>query len=518
MNSTVDLKIWHFQHADWAYLQTAIPSASAAGMNRIQLSHNITMDADELLDDASSSPNRQMVANGLALAHQHGLKADIWVQELINVPQQYIASGKIKFSPDFQRYLERKYDRLFLQMPDIDGLVLTFNGSSPSIFDDSQFASELPVVERIARITESLSNVCERKRRPLFIHTSTASIEQQHVMERALAIIEKRLGNRQYLMVINRYLPFSWNPIYPFTPLVSRSHSLRTIIELDLGNEFTGNSSLPYIIPQTILNSCELGCQNSVVGISACVDYDTSTAFGTLNEANINVFSSIVQGTEASADALFEEWCQQRFGDKAAAKVASILLRSSDIVDSVMFPMGMYINEHSMLSGLEYGIEHITDTQYSCCGWITSPHNLAKHQRICAAGDDVILQLHSEKEYARELCRKSIEELSALEGILSDENIALLTKTFELMKSSADIAELHQMALFRILQLRQAEHNKSADDLAVISQKAQRSLQLLLRIAPDIQRMYGDTAQPANPQRIEDVAQEYLAYINELNS
>ena len=517
MNSTVDLKIWHFQHADWAYLQTAIASAAASGMNRIQLSHNITMDADELLDDASSSVKRQLVTNSLSLAHQNGLKADIWVQELNNVPQQYQASGKIKFSPDFQRYLERKYDRLFLQMPEIDGLVLTFNGSNPNIFDDTQFASDLQAVERIARITESISNVCERKRRPLFIHTSTASIEQHHIMERALAIIEKRLGNRQYLMVINKYLPYSWNPIYPFTPLVNRSHSLRTVVELDLGNEYTGNSSVPYIIPQIISNTYELCSQNSAVGFSACVDYDTSMAFGTLNEANINVFSSIVQGAEASADTLFTEWCQQRFGRRSAAKVAAILLRSSDIVDNIMFPMGLCINEHSMLSSLDYGLQHITDTQYSACGWIASPHNLAKHQRICEAGDDVILQLHSEKEYARELCRKSIEELSALEGILSDDNIALLKKTFELMKSSADIAELHQMALFRILQLRQAEHSIATDDMAVIIQKAQRSLQLLLRIAPDIQRMYGDSAQPANPQCIEEIAQQYLAYINELN-
>ncbi len=516
-NSTMEMRAWQFQDSDWGYLQTAIPLAAQSGMNRIQLSHGIIMRADELLDEPGAEAKRQLVSDCIALAHQHGLKVDIWTHELCRVPEQFTVGGKVKFVPELQRYIERKYDRLFGVLPELDGIVLTFAESEVSLYQDEGVISELPPVERVARITEAISNVCERKRRPLFLRPFVWGPDELRMMERALAIIAKRLGNRQNLFVMEKYVPYDWHPYFPFHPFIGNCNGMKMVVEMDLGNEFTGRSTMPYMMHHTIGNTLEYCEQQAVIGMVARVERYSSHAFGTLNEANISVYNQMVQGTDSTAEQLYQNWCIERFGTEAGAEVARILARSFDIVNRIMFPLNHWLTEHSQLSSLAHGTAHISDISFAMAGWVSSPHLIYQYQRLQNPNDDIILELHSEKELARELCRRSVDELTALGPCLSAENAALLKQQFELMKTSADVAELQQIALLRIVQLRNMLANgSSVEERTVIGLKAHKSLQLLLRMAPDVERQYGNNRMPANPQRIELIVREYTAELQRL--
>ena len=73
---------WQFLDSNWEHMAAAIPKAKAAGMNRIQLSHRIIMDAEQLWERKGHAQRLALVRKAIELAHANGLKVDMWTHEL----------------------------------------------------------------------------------------------------------------------------------------------------------------------------------------------------------------------------------------------------------------------------------------------------------------------------------------------------------------------------------------------------------------------------------------------------
>ena len=150
---------WQFHDPDWDYLQQAIPKAKAAGMNRIQLSHQIVMDAEQLWAGDGYERRLDLVRRAAGLAHENGLKVDMWTHELSGLPKDRFrdaATGEPKLTPELWQWVEEKYEHLFTLVPELDGVVLTFAETDHKVYRDGVVSDE-PPPQRVARLIQVMA-------------------------------------------------------------------------------------------------------------------------------------------------------------------------------------------------------------------------------------------------------------------------------------------------------------------------------------------------------------------------
>ncbi len=90
---------WQFHDAHGDYLRQAIPKAKAAGMNRIQLSHQIVMDAEQLWQGAGHEQRLALVRKA----------ADATPEELQAIREQ--ARAHIKEMRTWAGRMEERYGK-----------------------------------------------------------------------------------------------------------------------------------------------------------------------------------------------------------------------------------------------------------------------------------------------------------------------------------------------------------------------------------------------------------------------
>lgn len=501
---------WQFHDPDWDYLQQAIPKAQAAGMNRIQLSHQIVMDAEELWQGSGHEKRLERVRKATALAHAHGLKVDIWTHELSGLPKDRFRdpdTGKPKLSAELWKWLDEKYEHLFELVPDLDGVVLTFAETDHKVYRDDVVSEEAPP-RRVARLINVMGDVCKRRGKLLIVRTFVYEPAEIGFLQQALAAVAESLGNSRHVMVMTKCVPHDWTPYYPFNPLLGDVAGLPQIVEIDLGQEFTGQSRLLHCEVDYVKCALDFARAKNVTGAVARVERSVNHALGTPNEVNIHAFSRLLADGSIDADTLWREWAVKRYGDKAAPSLVRALRRTFEITNLTYFPLEYWIVNHSRIPDWGYAHGHITSRQN--CKWIPSPKQVTARDELLRPTPDTLLRISHEKDLANKLLLRSLADLELARPHLPDEDYAELRRYFDLAKDNVEVFRQHNLGMFTLLHYRARVEAGDATlgEIQAIRDQVLEHLEEMRTWADRMEERYGKDIWPGNPDRLRKFAGE----------
>jgi hypothetical protein len=499
---------WQFHDPDWDHLQKAIPRAAAEGMNRIQLSHQIVMDAEELWEGSGHEKRLERVGQAIDLAHENGLKVDMWTHELSGLPKDRFREGdrgKPVLSPELWKWVEDKYEHLFKLVPALDGVVLTFAETDHKVYGDG-VVSDLTPPQRVARLIEVMGDVCRQRDKLLIVRTFVYEPAEIAFLHEALSRIAADTPPDGHIIVMTKCVPHDWTPYYPFNPLLGEVAGLPQVVEIDLGQEFTGQSRILHGEVGYVKRVLDHARAKGVIGAVARVERGTNHALGTPNEVNLHAFGRLLHDGSLSEDALWREWVVGRYGQAAAPHVIRALRRTFDITNLTYFPLEYWIVNHSRVPDWGYAYGHITSRQNA--KWIPSPKQLRARDELLRPTPDTLVRIAHEKDLAARLSELSLADLEKAAPHLADEDVRELRRYLELGRDNVEAFRRHNLAMFAVLchQARAEAGDVSPEEIKAIAAGARDHIRSLREWADVMEQRYGPEIWPGNPGRLRGFA------------
>jgi hypothetical protein len=496
---------WQLHDPDWNHLQKAIPMAAEEGMNRIQLSHNIVMDAEELWEKEGHEERLEVVRKAIALAHEHGLKVDMWTHEVSGVPEEYLAEdGRCVLNEDLWEWLGEKYEHLFDLVPELDGLVLTFSETDYAVYQNDKVISDEPEMKRIARMADAIYDVCLKRGKILMIRTFVHRPTELDWIGQAMQSIAESIEDQSQLVVMSKCVPHDWHPYFPYNPMLGNVGGMRQVVEIDLGQEYTGKSWILHGEVGYVRDVLEYARSKGVIGSVARVERKNLHALGTPNEVNIHAFSRLVRDPSLTTEQLWQEWTEGRYGAGAAQYLIPALKNTYDVTNIILYPQEQWINRHSELADWKYAYRHITDYKgYSVKSWLNSQKYERMHRELLHPVPETFLRIRNEKELARQLSRDCLENLERARPYLSEEDYSELLHYFELADQNIEIFEHHTLAFYKSLRLMDLEKVPgSEEEQEQLRREMKQHIGALRRLAGRMERLYSPHIAPGNPEKI----------------
>lgn len=498
-------RVWQFLDDDWNYLQKAIPLARRGGMNRIQLCQHVIMDIHELY----KSPTKlELLRKITHLAHEHDLKVDLWTHELADVPRSLKSNGKVLINDDLWTWMRGKYARAFELLPETDGLVLTFAESQVKVYGDGVI-SELSPDQRIAKLIEVMADICREHGKTLFIRTFVYEPNELEAIRKAIELTADAVKEKGNVVIMTKCVPHDWSPFYPYNPLLGNVSGLPQIVEIDLGQEYTGVSKILHCevnYVHAVMAHCR---RTGVVGAVTRVDRSRNQrALGTPNEVNLHAFNRLAHDPSLSVDALWNEWAVERYGKEAAPHVVDALKATYDITNLTLYPLEQWIQNHSRLPNWRYATSHITFV--SPAKWIPSPRQELARDELLRPDWITLKKINAEKDMARELADSSLAILQQGREHIQDEDFRELQRYLEFGRDVIDVFRYQNLAFSATMR-----YLNRVDGIGIERQslnelrgEALDYIDRFSKSADVIEQRYGADAYPGNPKLARKYAEE----------
>lgn len=412
------MRVWQFQDYNMDHMKRLVDLAAQNNVNRIQLSHEIVMDVEEPLNNPQLVKDINTVCEW---AQAKGIKVDMWTHELNGIPQELLKDGKANLDdPKLWEFVTSKYDKLFKLCPKLDGLVLTMQETAMSIYHEDAVASSITPEKRVARLIDDLAKVCEKFKKDFFVRTfSYEPAELKYIME-GLALCESDP------IVMTKCVPHDWQPYYPNNPAIGNVGGKRQIVEFDLGEEFTGLSTVPYIELDHLKRRLDYDLTKNICGAVLRVERLKWRSVDTPNWANIEIFTKMLNDPSADPNELFKEWLGKKYGEDAVPHLYSAFMRTFDIVNKSYFVLGFWVTNHSKVPDYGYATKSLRGRTSAKWDPITKP----VEQELFNPTAETIKKIDAEKDEALELVNASIADMRRAKPYLTGENYDYLMNLF----------------------------------------------------------------------------------------
>jgi hypothetical protein len=397
------MRIWQLQDMDAAHIERVIDLAPDYGITGIQLSHNIIMEAEALLE----KPDLARQINGFARrAHQRGLEVTFWTHELSGVPKEFFSDDRVDFDrPQFIEHLRDKYHRVFEVCPDLDGVVLTFHETAQSVYDDRKVRSSLSPAQRVGVLIDTLAQACADKGKHLVVRSFSYEPGELEAIREGFALAKSEFT------VMTKCQPHDWQPYYPHNPLIGEVGGRPQLVEFDLGEEFFGECRVPYCKVDYLKWRLDYGVSRGIAGGVARLERLRSRALDTPNWVNVYAWSRLLQDPSLDAHQLVLDWATERFGAEPAPLVASALERTFPIVNKTLLALEFWVANHSKFTSYDYAFGHIVSRDTT--KWDPTLHNRETRDALLRPTPETLTALATEKADARSLWEQSWADLQA---------------------------------------------------------------------------------------------------------
>ena len=449
--SAMEYRGWTSLSGDVTYLKDFAARAHAAGMNRLQLCHGVVdPKVERLLEGRDADAIQSRVQTVCRDAHAAGLKVDMWVNELSSAPDDMMRDGKVVLDKRYWKWVEGKYDRVFARVPEIDGLVVTAWETPYAVIKDDRVISKLAPAERLAEMVQVFAGICDKYDKDLIFRTFSYVPEELAAMRDGLRLAAGRSEVvRRRTIVMIKCVPADWTPFFPYNPVFGNVGGLREIVEVDLGQEYSGQSQLLYGEVDFVKRVLDYAREHGAIGAVARVDRWERSAIGTPNEVNLYACSQVLNGATDSAEYLWRAWCNQRYGEAAALHVMRALQKSYDINNAIFFPLHEWVAQHSRVPSWDY-VQSIMGG-WSRNVWINSPEADRSREEFFHPTPELLTKLSQEKEMARRLNREAREEIIQARMLLKQADYNELMGYLERNDMCIDVYDHHHQALFSAL-------------------------------------------------------------------
>lgn len=383
------------------HIKQLIDMAAEQKINRIQLSHDLLMYASEPVDKPQLAKDINTICD---LAHAKGIKVVVWTRQLADIPEEFNKDGKIDLTnPATWRAIQGIYEKLFAVCPGIDGVVITTSEGSVSIGNDTKVLSDIPAADRQAKLIDTIDEVCRKHGKEIWCRSFAYMPKDLRVLQDG---IKKAKAD---VIAMPKCVPHDWQPFYPYSPDIGDIGNKHQIVEFDLGHEFTGNSTVPYIMLGYMKRHIDHGVSKGIDGACFRVERMNWWALGTPNQAVIDISSRMLLNPSIDPYKEYKLWLGARYPKKAVPYLYSALVRTQDIVEKTLFVLGQWATNHSKLPDYNYAWSHMRE--YKNSKWDHSGKWTEIEKYILNPTAKTIEMIDADKDLALKLVDASIADI-----------------------------------------------------------------------------------------------------------
>ncbi len=475
-NPKMEIRSWQLHTLDMDYCKRVMDKAPDYDINTIVFSHEMIWTTMELYGSSERKPKKEAVGEKLRelaeYAHSKNLRVWIWTHEFADVPTKYLKDGIVQMDASgFWKWLEDRYTKMFVDFPEFDGLMMTFHETEYKIFDNSEVASKRSMPDRFQKLINTIYKSCKKNKKELIVRTFVYEPEELQWLKEGLDKVSDDV------IVQSKCIPHDWQPFYPHNPLIGAFKNKKQIIEFDGSSEYTGRNHIPYTSPEYFSYRWKYDMTfPEVVGYNVRMDHAGFDALFTPNEINIYSLAKITENPEISTDEIWSDWAKERYGEEASEEIIALLKPTFEIVNKVLFPQGVWYTRHSWLPSFDYANSH---TKY-IDKWYNGEYETITSE-LLNPDIETFNKVLKEKDIAISMIQKSLWQLLALKGKISDKNYYDLQERFNLLLQTGLIWKNHVTAYIGIKLL------KNHPDLKPLVQEALSNIRTLALNIPDNQ-------------------------------
>lgn len=438
-DSEVQYRAWQFHVLKPAYVSESMKIALGYDVNTVVFSHEMIGFTSDLYDGTDRPETLRRLARE---AHQLNLKVWIWVRELNDVPDRFMDKKVVDMDrPGFWEWFRARYEGVFQDFPEFDGVMLTFHETPYKVFSPS-VRSALRIPDRFARMINTVDEVCASRGKELIVRTFLYQPEELEWFRAGIKQTKPRV------IIQSKCEPHDWDPFYPHEPLIGAFPDHPHIIEFDGSSEFTGKNRVPYTSPEYFEHRWRYDlAQPGICGYNVRVDHGGYDAIHTPNEINLHALRRMSQDPKISATKIWKEWTEKHYGAEAAPYVESALRPTFDVVNDSFFALKFWITKHSALPDYKYAMGHISSR--TLAKWYPDqPEYKELERRLLHPDPQLLEQILREKDRAIAKSEACLLSLQKGKKYLKPEQYDDLYWRLELLHRTAIIWKLHAEAAF----------------------------------------------------------------------
>jgi hypothetical protein len=436
----MEFRAWQFHKLLPGYVMAGMNKAQEYDINTVIFSHHMIYRTDDLFDGSPKGERLSLLAEK---AHELDMRVWIWLHELERVPERFRDGKVVDLDREgFWAWLTERYEKVFTGYPQFDGVVMTFHETENKIFDPDEVRSSLSNPERFARMIETINGVCRKYDKDCVIRTFLYEPKQLEWIKEALEEAPEDV------IIQSKCVPHDWQPYYPHNPVIGAFPEHRQIVEFDASSEFTGKSRIPYTSPDYFEYRWRHGMSfPNTAGYIARVDHGGFDAISTPNAINLYTLYRLTEDPSVTADDIWEEWTQARYGKEAAFAIEQALRRSFDIVNKSFFPLKFWITNHSEMPDFDYAQGHISGR--TIAKWKPGDESLKKtEQRLNHPDAEILEEILAEKDEAIALADEALYFFYAAQPFLEQKDFNDLFWRFQILQRLPAVYRLHAEAFF----------------------------------------------------------------------
>lgn len=326
-------------------------SAEEYGASQIQLSHNIIHN----LREARVEKVRENVARLAQYAHSKGIRETLaWdhcLYELGYYPKEFRTAkeGKIDLDkPEFWEWFKNDYREMMSNVPDIDGIVLTFIETGARIEAQHSETMKTPREKLAKAVNEIADVVVGEMGKKLYIRTFAYSREEYRNIAGCIGMLKY-----PEIILMVKETPHDFFLTHPDNPIVEKLKR-PMVIEFDLGNEYSGQGAVANTWAEPHMRRMGNFLKNkNVIGYAARIDrYGDTSIFDTPNEIQLFALNKALGGA-ADCDGVCREFIAKNYGEKSVPFLKPAFENALEIVKSSLYTLGTSTADHSRLNYAE---------------------------------------------------------------------------------------------------------------------------------------------------------------------
>lgn len=317
-------------------------------VNHLQLSHEICHD----LKDVKHQWNRNIVNNLTERAHELGIpEVVVWDHALYNL-DYYPDRFKIKDSgllnlddPDFWEWVKADYRKMLDEIPEVNGIVLTFIETGARV--ENQYSEVLNTPqEKLAALVDSVASVIVNERHlKLYLRSFMYNKNELNNLMQCFSLIKC-----QDIVVMAKETPHDFFVTHP-TSWWIEDIPFPVIIEFDATHEFNGQGIVASFFPGVHLKRWEYYQKlSNVIGFSIRTDrYGKTSILNRPPEINLFAIYEATKNPDIGIDEVTEKFIAEKYDSTLIPYLKPVFDMAPEIIQSSYYTLGLNTTNHSSL-------------------------------------------------------------------------------------------------------------------------------------------------------------------------
>ncbi len=376
-----------------------IRAAKDYEINHLELSHHIIMD----LRHARTDWRRNLAKDLMDSAHKEGIEdVFVWDHALYPInyyPKRFLVDSsedkRINLdNPAFWMWFKEDYRDMFAQLPDVDGIVLTFIETGAKI--NKQYSAKLNNHQKLAMVVDSIASiVIDELGKKMHIRTFVHDQWDKEVILGALSYM-----NHPGLKIMVKETPHDFFNYHPVQDYVEKL-PYPVVIEFDAAHEYNGQGIVANTFTKLILERWKYYQElDNVIGYVARTDrYGTTKIINRPSEVLLHALKRATENPEISENEVCNEFIAEKYGKESIPYIKPAFKKAIDINNSSFYSLGTNTTNHSALD-----VDYISSySRYLAGRWNDPPTVFIEH--------NVNKEFHYFKDIAEHLSPKKYKKV-----------------------------------------------------------------------------------------------------------